>query len=308
MENASNAVVTTDNATVVTLAIATNPAGGTLSCTGGLTEVAVNGYAHFSGCSINIASASYYTLGATSSPVWTAATSNAFYIGANHLVFSPSRAAESRGAILPSRPSRSRSWRMPPMRSSSLTTRRSSRSRSRPTRRVGRCPAPAACAVAVNGYAHFSGCSINIASASYYTARAPRAARSGPLPRSSCVRYHRRAEPSRLHHPARRRSAQASSGRPSRWSRWRTPAMRSSRTGQLDGRHPCDRDQPGGRDVVVHRRADRRRSGWLRRLHRLLDQHRLGSYYTLGATSSPAWTAATSSAFLVGASHPPRSA
>ncbi len=80
VENASNAVVTTDNSTVVYLSIATNPAGGTLSCTGGTSEVAVNGYAYFSGCSINLASASSYTLSATSSPAWTPATSSAFYV------------------------------------------------------------------------------------------------------------------------------------------------------------------------------------------------------------------------------------
>ncbi|MHB1475356.1 MAG: hypothetical protein ACYCV4_17385, partial [Dermatophilaceae bacterium] len=79
VENASNAVVS-DYTTVVYLSIATNPAGGTLSCTGGTSKVAVNGYAYFSGCSINLASASYYTLYATSSPAWTAATSSAFYV------------------------------------------------------------------------------------------------------------------------------------------------------------------------------------------------------------------------------------
>jgi hypothetical protein len=79
VENASNAVVS-DNSTVY-LSIATNPAGGTLSCTGGMSEVAVNGYAYFSGCSINLASSSYYTLYATSSAAWTPATSSAFYVG-----------------------------------------------------------------------------------------------------------------------------------------------------------------------------------------------------------------------------------
>ena len=67
--NSLNQVVTSDSSTVVYLAIATNPAGGTLSCTGGTSEVAVNGYAYFSGCSINLGSSSPYTLYATSSPV-----------------------------------------------------------------------------------------------------------------------------------------------------------------------------------------------------------------------------------------------
>ena len=79
VEYPTNTVVTTDNSTV-SISIATNPAGGTLSCTGGMSEVAVNGYAYFSGCSINLASASSYTLYATSSAAWTPATSNAFYV------------------------------------------------------------------------------------------------------------------------------------------------------------------------------------------------------------------------------------
>jgi hypothetical protein len=78
--NSLNQVVSTDNSTIVYLSIATNPAGGTLSCTGGASEVVVNGYASFSGCSINIGSGSVYTLTATSNPAWTPATSSAFYV------------------------------------------------------------------------------------------------------------------------------------------------------------------------------------------------------------------------------------
>jgi hypothetical protein len=81
VENTSNQIVTTDNSTIVTLSIATNPAGGTLSCTSGTSRTVVNGVATFYGCSINLGSASYYTLSATSSPTWTPATSSAFYIG-----------------------------------------------------------------------------------------------------------------------------------------------------------------------------------------------------------------------------------
>ena len=79
--NASSLVVTTDNSTVVSLAIATNPVGGTLSCTSGLSRTVVNGVATFFGCSINLGSSSSYTLSATSSPAWTPATSSAFLIG-----------------------------------------------------------------------------------------------------------------------------------------------------------------------------------------------------------------------------------
>jgi hypothetical protein len=80
VENSSNQVVTRDNATIVYLAIATNPVGGTLSCAGGTGLRVVGGYAHFSGCSINLGSSSSYTLSATSNPVRTAATSGPFLI------------------------------------------------------------------------------------------------------------------------------------------------------------------------------------------------------------------------------------
>ncbi|MEA2609370.1 MAG: hypothetical protein QOJ75_1613, partial [Chloroflexota bacterium] len=52
VETALNAIVTGDNSTVVTLSIGTNPAGGTLSCTSGLSRTVVNGVASFFGCSI----------------------------------------------------------------------------------------------------------------------------------------------------------------------------------------------------------------------------------------------------------------
>ncbi len=79
IEDSSGNVVTTDNSTAVTLAIGTNPASGTLTCTSP-TVTAINGMASFS-CSINKAGTGY-TLGATSSPVLTAATTNAFNITA----------------------------------------------------------------------------------------------------------------------------------------------------------------------------------------------------------------------------------
>ena len=79
--NSLNQVVTSDNTTVVSLSIATNPAGGTLYCTSGTSVTVVNGVATFYGCSINLASPSYYTLTATSSPAWTPTTSSSFLIG-----------------------------------------------------------------------------------------------------------------------------------------------------------------------------------------------------------------------------------
>jgi hypothetical protein len=80
VENSLNQVVSGDNSTVVSLAIGSNPVGGTLSCTSGLTRTVVNGIAVFFGCSINLGSTSAYTLSATSSPVWSPATSAALTI------------------------------------------------------------------------------------------------------------------------------------------------------------------------------------------------------------------------------------
>jgi len=80
VENSSNQVVSRDNTTIVYLAIATNPAGGALSCAGGTGLRVVGGYAAFSGCSIDRGSSSSYTLSATSNPVRTPATSGAFLV------------------------------------------------------------------------------------------------------------------------------------------------------------------------------------------------------------------------------------
>ena len=64
----------------VTLAIGTNPAGGTLTCTGGLTKAAVAGVATFTGCQINNAGVGY-TLTATTTGL-TGATSTPFTVSA----------------------------------------------------------------------------------------------------------------------------------------------------------------------------------------------------------------------------------
>jgi hypothetical protein len=83
VENSLNQVVTGDDSTVVFLSIGANPAGGTLSCTSGLTRTVVSGIAAFSGCSISIGSASAYTLNATSNPVWSPTTSATFTVSLN---------------------------------------------------------------------------------------------------------------------------------------------------------------------------------------------------------------------------------
>jgi hypothetical protein len=80
VEDAANAVVATDNSTVISLAIGTNPAGGSLACSGGTSLTVVNGVASFSGCSIDLGSTSAYTLVATSNPAYSGATSAAFLV------------------------------------------------------------------------------------------------------------------------------------------------------------------------------------------------------------------------------------
>jgi outer membrane protein assembly factor BamB len=77
VEDASGNIETSDNATKVSLAIGTNPAGGTLS--GGSAVTVASGVATFSGLSINNAGTGY-TLTAASTPSYTAATSAAFNI------------------------------------------------------------------------------------------------------------------------------------------------------------------------------------------------------------------------------------
>ena len=65
----------------VSLAIATNPGGGTLS--GGAAVTVASGIATFSGLSIDKAGTGY-TLAASSTPSYTGATSTAFNVGHWH--------------------------------------------------------------------------------------------------------------------------------------------------------------------------------------------------------------------------------
>ena len=95
IEDAGNQLVTTSSASV-TLAIGTNPAGGSL--TGTTTVSAVNGVATFSSLSINNAGVGY-TLSAASSGL-TGATSAAFSITlAQHLAFAIQPGGGAAGAI-----------------------------------------------------------------------------------------------------------------------------------------------------------------------------------------------------------------
>ena len=82
IQDANGNTVSSDNTTVVTLAIATGGTGATLTCTGttsGVTSLRVtSGVASFTGCSID--KVGTYQLTATSSPYDTPATSNAFTV------------------------------------------------------------------------------------------------------------------------------------------------------------------------------------------------------------------------------------
>ena len=140
VEDANGNVETSDNATTVSLAIGTNPGGGTL--TGGSAVTVSAGVATFPGLSVNKAGTGY-TLTASSNPVNTPATSSAFNINpgtSTHLVFvqGPSSAIAG-AAIAPRSPWR---WRTPTATWRHPTAARRSPWPSGPTR--GEEPSPAA--------------------------------------------------------------------------------------------------------------------------------------------------------------------
>ena len=170
VQNTLNQVVTTDITTIVTLSIGTNPAGGTLSCTSGLSRVVVNGIATFFGCSINFASASAYTLVAQSSPFLTPATSAAFIVGTtvNHLAFQVQPGGGPAGAIWSQQPSVSVQ--------NSVNQIVTIDNATVVTLSIGTNPAGGTLTctsgnsrVVVNGVASFFGCSINLGSPTPYT-------------------------------------------------------------------------------------------------------------------------------------------
>jgi hypothetical protein len=91
IQDAGGTLVTsgTGSTATVTLAIGTNPGGGILTCTGGLSKAAVAGVATFSGCAIS-AGGNGYTLVA-SAPGLTSATTLPFNVtGASTIVITPS--------------------------------------------------------------------------------------------------------------------------------------------------------------------------------------------------------------------------
>ena len=172
VENTSNVIVTSDNSTVVTLSIATNPAGGTLSCTSGLSRTVVNGVATFSGCSINAGSASAYTLSATSSPAWTPATSNGFLVGSTqHLAFITQPGGGPAGVIWLQQPVVAVRNALGQVVTGDNSTVVSLSIGSNPAGGTLSCTSGLARTV-VNGVATFFGCSISIGSTGLYTLNA----------------------------------------------------------------------------------------------------------------------------------------
>ena len=170
--NSLGQVVTSDSSTVVTLAIGTNPTSGTLSCSSGTSVTAVNGYATFYGCSIDLGtSSSYYTLTATSSPYRSPASSAAFYVtgSGSYLAFVTQPGGGTAGAT----------WSQQPLVAvvnslGQVVTSDDSTvvSLSMGTNAAGgtlSCSSGTS-VTAVNGYASFYGCSIDLGtSSSYYT-------------------------------------------------------------------------------------------------------------------------------------------
>jgi hypothetical protein len=78
VQTSAGATVTSDNTTVVTLAVS---GSATLTCTGGLSKTVTAGVAAFTGCTVTPAGTGY-TLTATSSPALTPATSAPFNVTA----------------------------------------------------------------------------------------------------------------------------------------------------------------------------------------------------------------------------------
>jgi hypothetical protein len=98
VEDANGNVLTTDNSTKVTLAIGTNPAGGTL--TGGGQVTVVSGVATYSGLSINNAGNGYTltatdTTGAGGGHPYTSATSSTFNIISTALTYTATGTAQT---------------------------------------------------------------------------------------------------------------------------------------------------------------------------------------------------------------------
>jgi hypothetical protein len=101
VQNASGATVTNVAPTVITLAIAANPGGAVLTCSGGLSKTTVNGVAAFTGCRLDKVGVGY-TLIATATAL-TSATSALFDV-ADRLAFTTQPAGAVAGVAFVTQP------------------------------------------------------------------------------------------------------------------------------------------------------------------------------------------------------------
>ena len=97
IQDAAGNRVIGDSTTNVTLAISTNPASGTLTCSGGLAKQAASGLATFSGCSINNVGVGYQ-ITATAGGL-TSAVSSLFDV-ADRLVFTTQPSASTSAGVV----------------------------------------------------------------------------------------------------------------------------------------------------------------------------------------------------------------
>ena len=172
VENASNQVNTGDYSTQVTIAIATNPVGGSLVCSGtGLTVTVQGGYAHFSGCYITVASTSYYTLSVSSNPVNTTTTSAAFLITGtgNQLVFTTQPGGGPANTVWTQQPVVAVENASNQVNTGDYSTQVTIAIATNPVGGSLVCSGTGLTVTVQGGYAHFSGCYITVASTSYYT-------------------------------------------------------------------------------------------------------------------------------------------
>jgi hypothetical protein len=163
-------IVTSDNSTVINLSIASNPAGGVLSCTNGTSRTVVNGLAIFQGCLINVGSLSAYTLSVSSSPVYTTAVSNSFYVSgtSGSLIFAIQPGGGAAGAIWTQQPVVEVLNSLNQIVYTDNSTVVYLSISTNPAGGTLYCTGGTSETV-VNGVASFSGCSINVASSTYYT-------------------------------------------------------------------------------------------------------------------------------------------
>ncbi|MBF6604784.1 MAG: hypothetical protein IVW53_04290 [Chloroflexi bacterium] len=297
VQNSLNAVVTSDNSTIVTLAIATNPAGGTLTCTSGLSRTAVNGYATFYGCSINFASPYTYTLSATSSPTWTAATSSAFLIGSTqHLAFTTQPGGGGAGAIWLQQPVVAVQNASNAVVTTDYSTVVTLAIATNPAGGTLTCTSGLSRTV-VAGVATFSGCSINLASASYYTLSATStpvwtAATSGSFLIGSTQHLAFSTQP-------------GGGGAGAIWLQQPVVSVQNSLNQVVTSDYStvvtlAIASNPAGGTLYCTSGLSRTVVAGVATFSGCSINLASASYYTLSATSNPAWMAATTSGFLIG--------